>query len=188
MYHIQTNKKMGSRNQITNAFSKFLNNNAKWKSILILLGLILFINILIFPLFVTKNESKLVLDTQFSYTPEKAYKILSDYTDDELKTYIIVELTVDFVYPIVYTLFIAFLIFKLSNKSTLSLFPLLILFSDYFENIGIVTIAYYYPQKLPNIVTVTSLLTSLKWILVAISILLIVALLLMKLHNRKKVN
>jgi hypothetical protein len=60
------------------------------------------------------------------------------------------------------------------------------MFSDYFENIGIVTIINYYPQELPSIVTITSLFTSLKWTLVAISILIILALLIMKLYNRKR--
>lgn len=174
--------------QPTNFISSLLNKHASWKSIAILLGLIVFFNIILFPLFYTINEDNLILDTQFSYTPEKAYKILADYTDEELKTYIIGELTVDLVYPIVYTLFLSFFIFKLSQKPTLSLLPLSILVSDFCENIGIVAIVNYYPQKLPNIVSLTSLFTSFKWILIVFSILFILVLLGTKLHNRKKVS
>lgn len=177
---------MELRKQITNVISNFLNKNATWNSILILLGLLIIFNLLIFPLFYKTNQNNTLLDLQFSYSSEKAYDILAEYNDKELKKYIIGELTVDLVYPIVYTLFISFLIFKLTKKNTLSLFPLLIMFSDYFENIGIVAIINYLPQKLPNIVILTSLFTSLKWILIAISILLILALLLTKLYKQKK--
>ncbi len=169
----------------TNFVSGFLNKNATWKSILILLGMIVIFNLLIFPLFHTTNKNNIIFDSQFSYSSEKAYEILANYSNEDLTEYIIGELTVDLVYPIIYTLFISFFIFKLSKKYTLSLFPLLILFLDYFENIGIVVILNHYPQKLPNIVTITSIFTSMKWTLVAISILMILALLIMKLYKRK---
>ncbi|MDP8268414.1 MAG: hypothetical protein P9L97_06785 [Candidatus Tenebribacter davisii] len=177
---------MEKRKPLTNAISDFLNKNATWYFILILLGLILLFNLLIFPLFYTTNPNIILLDLQLSYSSEEAYNILAKYNDEELKEYIIGELTVELIYPIVYTLFFSFFIFKLSKKNIFSFLPLLIMFSDYFENIGIVTIINYYPQKLPNIVTLTSLFTSLKWILVAISILLILVLLITKLYKQKK--
>jgi hypothetical protein len=164
----------------------FLKRNATWSSILGLLGLIILFNLLIFPFVYGSKNDKATLDTQFSYSSEKAYKILEKYSDEELKGYIIGELTVDLVFPIVYTLFFSFFIFKLSKKVALSLLPLLILVSDYLENIGIVAIVYFYPQTLPNIVTLTSSFTSLKWTLVAIFTLLILLLLVMKLYKHRK--
>ena len=167
---------MERKKQITNAISNFLNKYATWNSIFILIGLIILFNLLLFPLFYTTDPNN-ILDLQFSYSSEKAYKILANYNDEELKKYIIGELTVDLAYAIVYTLLFSFFIFKLSKNKTLSLLPLLIMFSDYFENIGIVAIINYYPQKLPGIVTLTSLFTSLKWILITMSTLIVLALL-----------
>jgi len=177
---------MEKRKPLTNIISDFLNKNATWHSILILLGLIILFNLLIFPMFHTTNPNNILLDLQFSYSSEEAYNILAKYNDEELKKYIIGELTVELVYPIVYTLFFSFFIFKLSKKNTFLFLPLLIMFSDYFENIGIVTIINYCPQKLPNIVTLTSLFTSLKWILIAITILLILVMLITKLYKQKE--
>lgn len=175
---------MKMKKQKTSKISDFLNKNATWNSIIILLTLILLFNLLIFPFFHANNHENVILDAQFSYSSDKAYKIIANYNDAELKKYMIGQLTLDFVYPIVYTLFFSFFIFKLSRKSTLSLFPLLIMFSDYLENIGIVAIVNYYPQKLPNIVTITSLFTSLKWILVASSVLILLALLIRKFYTQ----
>ena len=177
---------MGETNQLTKVISNFFNKYATWNSILILLGLIIAFNLLIFPLAYKTNQNNIPLDLQFSYSSEKAYNILAKYSDEGLKEYVIAELTVDLIFPIIYALFLSFILFKLTKKSILSLFPLLIILSDYAENIGIVTIINYLPHKLPNLVALTSLFTSLKWILIAISILLILVALVAKLFNQKK--
>lgn len=176
---------MNRKKKINYLVLNFLNKNATWKSILLLFGLIIVFNFFIFPLFYPTNLNTTILDTQFSYSPEKAYKILADYNKEELKEYCIGELSVDIIYPIVYTLFLCFFSFKLSKKAILSLFPLLILFSDYIENFGIVTIINYYPQKLPDIVRITSLFSSLKWTLLAFTIFIFFALLIIKISAKK---
>lgn len=179
---------MTKRKQISDVITDFLNKNATWNTNLILIGLILFFNLVLFPLVYKPIEITIPLDLQFSYSPEKAYTLLEKYNQKELRQYVIGELTVDFIYPIVYTLFLVFLIFKLSKKKTLSLFPLLILFLDYFENIGIVTLIIQLPQNLPNLVMLTSLFTSLKWILIAITIVLIFTLVIVKFYNQRAKN
>lgn len=165
--------------------TNFINKNATWNIILILLGIVLVFNILIFPLVFTTRDA-IPLDLQFSYSTEKAYKLLSHFNERELQRYIITEFTVDLLYPIIYTLLLVFFIFKLTKKSRLYLFPLLILFSDYCENIGVVSLIYNLPQKLPVLVAITSIFTSLKWILVAVTLLLILALLVTKVFVKKK--
>ena len=171
---------------MTKIISSFFNKNATWNSILILLGLIITFNLLIFPLAYKTNQNIIPLDLQFSYSSEKAYNILAKYSNQDLKEYVIAELTVDLIFPIVYALFLSFLLFKLTKRSILSLFPLLIILSDFSENFGIAAIIHYLPHKLPNLVALTSLFTSLKWILIAISILLILVALAAKLFNQKK--
>ena len=177
---------MGSRKQMTKVISNFFNKNATWASILILLGLIIIFNLLIFPFAYKTSQNIIPLDLQFTYSSEKAYNTLAKYSDEGLKEYVIAELTVDLIFPIVYALFLSFILFKLTKKSMLSLFPLLIILSDYAENIGIAAIIHYLPHKLPMIVALTSLFTSLKWILIAISILLILVALAAKLYNHMK--
>lgn len=177
---------MGTRKQMTKVISSFFNKNATWNSILILLGLIITFNLLTFPLAYKTNQNIIPLDLQFSYSSEKAYNILAKYSNQELKDYVIAELTVDLIFPIVYALFLSFLLFKLTKRSILSLFPLLIILSDFSENFGIAAIIHYLPHKLPNLVALTSLFTSLKWILIGISILLILVVLVVKLFNQKK--
>ena len=183
---IVKHQKMGSRKQMIKVISNFLNKNATWNSILILLGLIIIFNLLIFPFAYKTSQNIIPLDLQFSYSSEKAYDILANYSDEGLKEYVIAELTVDLIFPLIYALFLSFFLFKLTKKSILSLFPLLIILSDYAENIGIAVIIHYLPHKLPNLVGLTSLFTSLKWVLIAISILLILVALVAKLFNQKK--
>lgn len=177
---------MGIRKQISTAILSFLIKKATWKSIFILFGLITVFNLIVFPLVYKTNQNIVPLDLQFSYSPEKAHTILSTYSDEGLEEYAIGELTVDIIYPMVYVLFLSFFVFKLTKKSPLSWFPLLIFMLDCFENIGIVTMVNYFPQKLPNIVLLTSLFTSMKWILIGMSILLILVLLVTKLFKEKK--
>ncbi len=147
--------------QLLSVISDLLQKNVSWNYIVILFGLILIFNLVLFPLFHTTNKNNSPLDIQFSYSEEKAYNLLEKYTEKERNEYFVGELTVDFVYPIIYGLFICFLIYKLSKKTLLSLFPLLIIISDYLENIGIVIILKYYPHKLTSVVKLTSLFTSL---------------------------
>lgn len=173
-------------NQVKVLISSFLSKNVTWKHILMLLGLIIVFNFLIFPLVYPTNQDTVILDTQFSYSSDKAYTILAEYNKEELKEYGIGVLTVDFVYPIIYSLFLCFLIYKLSNKKTIAMLSLIMLFSDYAENLGIVTIINYYPQKLPCIVSLSSLFTSLKWTTLVFLIITILVLMSFKIFNYKK--
>ncbi len=177
---------MRTSKQESTTVSSFLIKKATWKSIFILFGLIIVFNLFVFPLVYKTNQNIVPLDLHFSYSPEKAYTILSKYSDEGLREYVIGELTVDIVYPMVYVLFLSFFIFKLTKKNSLSSFPLQIFILDCFENIGIVTLVNYFPQKLPNIVLLSSLFTSLKWILIGMSILLILILVVAKLFKQKK--
>ena len=176
---------MEKRKQKMSAFTKFLNKYATWKSVLILLALDMIFNILIFPMLMAKSPNTLPLDLYFSYSSDEVYNLFANFSPAELKTYMITELTVDIVYPIVYSLLFAFVIFKLSGKAIFSMVPILVMFLDYLENIGIVTMIHYYPHQLNSVATITSIFTSLKWILVIVSVALILIFLVKKLINRK---
>ena len=169
------------------SFSQFLEKYATWKSILILIALFIIVNAVVFPMLLD-NPNNIPLDLQFSYSPEKAYQLLSNFSAADLQKYMIIELTVDVVYPIIYTLLLSFLIFKINANPKLALFPFLILIADYLENTGIVILISNFPKELNSIVSVTSLLTSLKWLLVISCVLLIIVSGIRRLFMKKQRN
>ena len=169
------------------SLTHFLEKYASWKSILILIGLFIFVNAFVFPMLLD-NPNNIPLDLQFSYSSEKAYQLLSNFSAADLQKYKIIELTVDVVYPIIYTLLLSFLIFKINSNAKLALFPFLILIADYLENTGIVILISNFPKELNSIVSITSLLTSLKWILVISCVLLIIFSAVRRLFMKKQQN
>lgn len=153
---------------------KFIENNANSKNILLLFLLFLLFNFVLFPSFLRKEGNAEALDLQFAYSAQKAYQLIENYGDAGRKSYIIGELTVDLIYPIIYSLLLSFIIYAILRNPKLALFPFLILITDYFENFGIVTMLYCYPQKLIYLAWITSFFSTLKWTLVIFSISIII--------------
>ncbi|MCD4735035.1 MAG: hypothetical protein K8R53_03240 [Bacteroidales bacterium] len=151
----------------------FIQKNASGKSILFLSGMLLLFNFVLFPVFLPNEQNTEPIDIQFAYTPQKAYHLIENYEETVIKLYIFGELTIDFVYPVIYSLLLSFILFLVYKKQKIALFPFLILIADYFENFGIVTMLCSYPQKLINVAWVTSFFSTLKWILIIVSILII---------------
>lgn len=160
-----------------------------------LLLIILVFNFFLLPKLIPVNSNSstvMPLDLQFAYTPKMAYESMSSYSDVIKKKYIIGAMTVDIVYPIFYTLFLSFSIFliyrhKKDNNALaiqFALVPYIILVSDLLENTGIVTMLAKYPQELISIAWGTSYFSTLKWVTVAFSLLLIVIGLLINLRRK----
>ncbi len=152
----------------------FIQKNANGKSILFLFGMLLLFKLVLFPNFFLKGQNVKLLDLQFAYTPQKAYQLIENYGEAIRKSYIIGELTIDLIYPIVYSSLLSFIIFYIYKRQRIALFPFLILITDYLENFGIVTLLYKYPQKLIIVAWITSFFSSLKWILILSSVLIII--------------
>lgn len=163
---------------------------ASWKTFLAGLILYLFFGGYVMPAGVkafeeTSGHKVEILDLQFSYSLERATSIISDYSDSGRKLAIKFGLIADTIYPLSYTFFFTImftLILKaLSNYGIryryLHLFPLLILVTDYFENIGLATMFFYYPNFSNTHVVVTSLLTTTKWsLLILLGVMMIAGL------------
>ncbi len=152
---------------------RIINKYATVKITILLFGLVLLFNFIIFPMSHKTNAELPLLDLQISYSPQKAYDIIEKYSERERKNYLFAELTLDLIYPIVYSFLFCFIIFLIYKNETLAKFPFLILIFDYAENFGIVTMLYNYPDKLLNIARITSIATSIKWLLVSFSIIII---------------
>jgi hypothetical protein len=135
------------------------------------------------------------IDLQFFYTPDWAYGMMERYGAYNRLFYRNVELTVDIIYPIVYTLFFGLLISWLfqrgvspeSNIRRLNVMPVGAWFFDLLENLGIVTMLTFYPFRLEAVAWLTIAFTMIKWLFAGCSILLLLFGLAMAARNRFRI-
>ncbi len=151
----------------------FIQKTATWKNILILMGIMLLFQFLFFPALLPGGEHAVLLDSELGYRANEAYEVIGHYSDSMRRTYILNEVTLDLVFPVIYTLLFSFLIFFLFKNITLAFFPFIQLLFDYLENTGIVIILSAWPNKLMWLATATSVFSMIKWVLAGITILII---------------
>jgi hypothetical protein len=122
------------------------------------------------------------VDLQFIYTPAKAYEMVASYGEYGRAFYRNVELTVDIIYPIVYTLFFSLLITWLfqrgfpaaSRMRRLNVVPFGGWLFDLLENLGIVSMLSVYPSTPALLGWFTAVFTFVKWLFAGTSLLLVV--------------
>ena len=151
--------------------------------ILILLGIILFINLVLLPQSITsvKSMNNGPLDLLFFYTPQKAFQMIDSYGEAGRDAYRTFALTIDVLYPLIYTLFfclfISFLFqrgeVKLNRLQRLNVIPLGAGFFDLLENLSIVAMLSVYPEQSVFLAWLATTFTMLKWIFVGLSFFLI---------------
>ena len=120
---------------------------------------------------ITQKESKnCILDLKFSYSQQTVNDCLESYGAEGRKKYFIFSL-LDLIYPLVYSLLLGALLYKLFfySKYNPYLFALFAGLFDYVENGFLI----YFTHSFPNInkleVMISSLATSLKWSFIIIS-------------------
>jgi hypothetical protein len=125
----------------------------------------------------TLENGKPTLDSDCFYTAEKAYDLFNKLGDDGRLFYAWTEITLDLIFPVLYTLFLSLLLIfifrKLSNfkfQRALVLLPLMAMLFDFCENALIAFLLFAYPKKYIWIAVVASLSTKLKWIFVFASL------------------
>jgi hypothetical protein len=134
------------------------------------------------------------MDLRFFSTPEKLYLLAGSYGEYGRAFYRSVELSVDIIYPIVYTLAFGLLIswlfqrgFKSDSKmQNLNIVPVGAWLFDLLENLGIVTLLSIFPGQSIAVAWLTIIFTMIKWIFAGASMLLIVIGLVMAAKNRFK--
>jgi len=144
--------------KIQNSFFR----RSTWGNIILFLALSLSINILF-----AKSSEILkygIPDIKFHYSPDQFYDLFQTYNPEEIQYYVRTILLLDFIYPIFYTLFTSLLIFKISQKTYLSLFPFGILVFDYFENFTVLTLVQILPSQNFTLATFAGYFTSTKWL------------------------
>ena len=138
------------------------------------------------------NNSVLPLDLLFFYTPAEAFAMLEKYGQTGRALYMKIELTVDLLYPIIYTLFLALLIswlfqraFSLDSKmQKWNVAPVGAWFFDLLENIGIVSLLAMHPSQPAALAWLTMLLGLIKWAFAFLSIGLVLVGLVGAIRNR----
>ncbi len=153
----------------------FLRKISSWKT----LGILLVVYVL-FVVFVMSGlmdgiDAKLKpLDLFFSYSPDKAYGLITSYGEHR-ERYAFMSMTADTAYPIIYTSLFMVLILQLAKYlwpqhpkiHRIALIPLFAFVFDLCENASIITMLKAFPKRLDNIAQIASLFTSLKWCSVA---------------------
>ncbi len=139
-------------------------------------------------------------DTSFYYSSQGLYEMAESYGLEGRQAYIKARFTFDLIWPIVYGLFLSLSIgwtvkglnLKSDRWQRLNIVPLLGLVFDYLENIFASIVMARYPAKTIVISSISGLFTSLKWIFIGVSFVILVGgliwLFLRKLIRSRKVN
>jgi hypothetical protein len=156
------------------------------RNILILLGLFLLFTLVIFPLLTARLTSLSggvsLLDNEFSYTPEKAFQMISSYGTDGRPFYLITTLTADLLYPLIYALLLSLAMIYFFRKTFsqdspvqgVFYLPIAAMVADYLENICLVILLASFPQWLEGLAQAANIFTGLKWGLLLASILIVI--------------
>lgn len=162
-------------------FTQFLGLLGRWatrRNILLCLAVFVVINAGLLPVAGARIEEYSngigPLDLRAAYTPAEAYAALAAYGEAGRQFYLLIELTVDLLYPVTYALFFSLTIVYclrtvLAAEHTLqraALLPWVGMLADLVENAGIAWLLLNYPNRLDGVATFTSTATTIKWIFV----------------------
>jgi hypothetical protein len=121
-------------------------------------------------------------DTSFYYTRGELYQIAEDFGQEGRYYYLDSRITFDIIWPLVYAVFLINSISWILNKtimegSRLRLFnltPLFAILLDYLENITNMVVMFRYPTPTDILASLAGIITSLKWIFVGGSFIILV--------------
>jgi hypothetical protein len=131
------------------------------------------------------------LDLMFLATPDKMFAMIERYGEYGRVFYRNVELTVDIIYPVIYTLAFGLLISWLfqrgfssnSRMQKWNVMPIGAWFFDLLENLGVVTMLKMWPSQPVTLAWLTTVISTIKWIFAGASMVLIVIGLVMAAKN-----
>lgn len=139
-----------------------------------------------------------MLEQQKYYTPEYAYDFFDRQTDVGRAFYKQVIISLDFVFPLIYSVFFMSVILLLTKKMSINnkflkklyIIPILTGLLDYVENGLILSMINMYPKRLYNIAFISGIATGLKQFFFSLSLVIILLGLIALLINfiKKKKN
>jgi hypothetical protein len=154
---------------------------ANGKVILLLLFLFLLANFVVIQAIYPKFQT---LDTLSSYTPDKAFQLISSYGEQGRQYYAVIEVTLDLVYPLVTAILFSLIIFYTFKRAFpghswalyLSLAPYAVLLVDYLENVCIVSMLLIYPRESALLAKISNFFTIAKFSLAPLQLLFVIGL------------
>ena len=159
-----------AQNKLLNMVSRFITTYSKGKYMLLCLALIILINLIFANAFISNVKP---LDLAMSYNGEEAYQLLLLFNEEDLKTYQLIEFTLDMVYPFIYSCFLCFSIFILLKNLSLAKVPIAMAIFDVMENALILILIQNLPEKMLTTGTAAGVFTTLKWTMFTIVVLII---------------
>ncbi len=125
----------------------------------------LVMNLVLIPKIEATTNGIRCFDMNFAYSFETAKEFLSLLSDAGRSLYLTVQLPLDFVYPVAYTLFFCMLIIRLTKKANaLLVLPALLAVFDYCENVCTIIMLKSAELSKP-LATAGSIFTSVKTVL-----------------------
>ena len=167
--------------------NSFLKKHSTRKNILILLGIVIILEIL-FKVCLPKGDNAIMIDMAFATQASQIFSIISNYTPNMCQSYILGALTLDVLFPIVYFLLFAFLLYAKWEKTWMIFIPLAQAISDLCENAGIITLIKSWPEQLVGLANFVVVIAWVKWGLCLITILLILLGIIRTKYNKPKSN
>lgn len=119
------------------------------------------------------------LDLYFSYSPEQAYAYLDALGAAGRSAYTRMLSFPDLVFPLIYAMALSTALMLLLrrllpfSRLSLCLFPFMIVIADWMENLSLLFITRRFPEKSDVIAGCASVLTSLKWTLIVLTLLIL---------------
>lgn len=172
---------LSSRRRIDRVLER-LDRWATGRAILVLAAAFFLFPLVLFPAAVGNMASlsggEGPLDVLFSFSADEAYSRIEAYGPDARRFYAKVELTIDVAFPTITAFlfsFIALFYFRRAFPGSmavrrLALVPFGAMGADLLENAGIVVLLTSYPSRLDTVARLTSLVVTLKWLLVATTV------------------
>lgn len=113
------------------------------------------------------------LDSRFWYTPSEAFRFFNALGEDGRWLYAVTEITLDFVFPLIYGLLLAFMIIFLCDRNyarLLALLPVLTVAADMLENNTVAYLAWCFDGRASLITWAAAVFTATKWVLFSLSL------------------
>ncbi len=179
--------------------SNFFYRVSNWKILILLIVLYM-----LFPGYFLKNAEEQInflagktlgpIDLTMGYTPLRTLQMVEEYGEKARAYYATVEMTVDLIYPIVYSCLFAVILSLLYYRKSykpleyVNLVPFISLLFDYLENITIITMLKNYPEQSMTVASLCEVFKMIKWLSFSITVLLIIYGLLKSLKMPKELN
>jgi hypothetical protein len=159
-----------------NRLTQFIQRIASPRLAVVLFAVLLLFSIILFPwrrdlLEGYSSKSLRVFDTRLAYTPAQVNEFASAIGEPGRRLYAVTEVTLDFVFPLLYTTWLSVLLALVIPKAwpsrpeieRLILLPFLCLLGDLAENTCLAVLMWTYPLTPPWLVGLSNLASLVKW-------------------------